>query len=75
MQLDDDAYSESPSQSIGEIKFVIYRSNRTIRRLAAVQHKPIVPPRLQMVHERSKKAIAHRVRYVASLAFLPFYND
>ena len=76
MRLDDDAYLDaSSSHSIGEIKLVI---NRVIR--PEVSKKPTYdsPPQLQKVHERSKKAIAHRVKYVTSLTlylFLTFNDD
>ena len=68
MRLDDDTYLDtSPSRAIGEIKLVISRAQKT------KQHRPghttyLAPPHLEMVHERSKKAIAHRVGYVASFA-------
>ena len=67
MRLDDDAYLDaSPSQSIGEIKFIIERT--TEPKTVTAKNQTYVPlPHLQKVHERSKKALAHRVRYVASL--------
>lgn len=71
MQLDDDTYLDtSPSHSIGEIKLVIVRT--TIPELIKEEQRMYQePPQLQMVHERSKKAIAHRVKYVA---ILTLYN-
>jgi hypothetical protein len=69
MRLDDDTYLDtSPSQSIGEIKLVISRAIPIIKTKKQFTTNPYsAPPHLQMVHERSKKAIAHRVGYVASL--------
>ena len=66
-RLDDDSYLDtSPSHSIGEIKLVIVRT--TIPKDLEEQLTTYSgPPQLQMVHERSKKAIAHRVKYVAVL--------
>ena len=65
MQLDDDSYLEnSSSHSIGEIKLVIFLTTLP-QAVLAEERSSIVPPRLQKVHERSKKAIAHRVKYVA----------
>jgi hypothetical protein len=68
MRLDDDTYLDaSSSQSIGEIKFIIERTTEP-KTVTAAKNRTYVPlPHLQKVHERSKKAIAHRVRYVASL--------
>ena len=67
MRLDDDTYLDTPSHSIGEIKLVIYRTAMPKR----IQKRTIkaTPPLscLQKVHERSKKGMAHRVKYVASL--------
>ena len=62
MRLDDDTYLDSsPSQSIGEIKFVIART--TEPKVAEIKATYLMPlPHLQKVHERSKKAIAHRVK-------------
>ena len=68
MRLDDDKYLDTSSHSIGEIKLVI---SRTTAPKILTKKQPectyFVPPQLQKVHERSKKAIAHRVGYVASL--------
>jgi len=61
---DDDTYLDiSPSQSIGEIKLVIART--TVPEVIAEERNTIyvAPPHLHKVHERSKKAIAHRVNY------------
>ena len=61
MRLDDDAYLDtSPSHSIGEIKLVIYRTSHTHRVIA--KPPPREPLPMHKVHERSKKAIAHRVK-------------
>ena len=68
MRLDDDNYLDtSPTHSIGEIKLVIVRT--TIPEVIAEEQHTIYrgPPHLQKVHERSKKAIAHRVKYVSSI--------
>ena len=68
MLLDDDKYLDtSPSHLIGEIKLVICRT--TIPQEIVKKRHPdyLASPHLQMVHERSKKAIAHRVEYVVSL--------
>jgi hypothetical protein len=73
MQLDDDTYLDtSPTHLIGEIKLVIVRT--TIPEVIAEEQRTIYrgPPHLQKVHESSKKAIAHRVKYVASTITL--YN-
>jgi hypothetical protein len=66
MRLDDDAYLEtSPSHSIGEIKLVISRT--TEPKIIPRKHRTYAAPlHLQKVHERSKKATAHRVGYVAT---------
>ena len=59
---DDDAYLDiSPSHSIGEIRLVIDRTTPRIEEKKQVTTYQ-VPPDLQKVHERSKKAIAHRVK-------------
>jgi hypothetical protein len=69
MRLDDDTYLESSSShSIGEIKLIITRT--TVPKVKVVKKRRInyyAPPHLEKVHERSKKAIAHRVKYVASI--------
>jgi len=58
---DDDTFlNSSPSLPIGEIKLVIARTTVPQALEEAVYH---APPQLQKVHERSKKAIAHRVDY------------
>jgi hypothetical protein len=60
---DDDTFlNSSPSFPIGEIKLVIARTTVPQALEEAVYH---APPQLQKVHERSKKAIVHRVEYVA----------
>ena len=67
--LDDDTYLDaSPSASIGEIKFDIFHTTVPIKKTKGLDssHFPGLP-HSQKVHERSKKAIAHRVKYVASL--------
>jgi len=61
---DDDTYLDTSStHSIGEIKLVIVRT--TIPEVIAEEEHTIYrePPHLQKVHESSKKAIAHRVKY------------
>ena len=65
MRLDDDTYLDASSQSIGEIKLIIERTTKpkTVRAKKKQTYLPL--PHLQKVHERSKKATAHRVRYVA----------
>ena len=67
MRLDDDTYLDTPSQSIGEIKLVIVRT--TIPKIVGNKMRGpndyLMPP--QKVHESSKKAIAHQVKYVVSL--------
>ena len=67
MPLDDDTYLDTSSQSIGEIKLVIVRT--TVPEVVAEEQHTIyrAPPHLQKVHERSKKAIGHRVKYVTIL--------
>ena len=66
MRLDDDTYLDaSPSASIGEIIFDIFRT--TVHEKKEKKHETFPGlPHLEKVHERSKKAIAHRVKYVAS---------
>ena len=59
MHLDDDTYLDTSPHSIGEIKLVIHR---TIVEENIKRNNDISPPSLEMVHERSKKATAHRVR-------------
>jgi hypothetical protein len=68
MQLDDDTYLETSPPSIGEIKLVISRTTKPKK--VAKQHTQAIDRtllHLQKVHERSKKGITHRVKYVASL--------
>ena len=66
MRSDDDTYLDaSPSASIGEIKFGIFRTTVPKEKKRAKTFTGL--PHSQKVHERSKKAIAHRVKYVASL--------
>jgi hypothetical protein len=69
MRLDDDTYLDtSSSPSIGEIKFVISRTNvPRVEKKAKGKITFSGRPHSQKVHGRSKKAIAHRVKYVASL--------
>ena len=78
MRLDDDAYldaSESPSHSIGEIKLDIFRTTipkkiqekKPKKRRQDNSTVSPEPPFLQKVHERSKKRIAHQVKFLASL--------
>ena len=72
MRLDDDTYLDTSAHAIGEIKLVIKRITEPIK-VATEQRTTstsVKPPHLQMVHERSKKATAHRVRYVATVASL-----
>ena len=69
MRLDDDTYLDaSPSALIGEIKFDIFRTTafkkQTKRPDTSSFHGL---PHSHKVHERSKKAVAHRVKYVASI--------
>ena len=62
MRLDDDTYFDtSPSHSIGEIKLVI---DRTTAPKVVTKRRKIYqgPPHSQKAHERSKKAISHRVK-------------
>ena len=67
MRLDDDRYLDnSPSHSIGEIKLVISRTTVPKFKKLKRTSSTYVVPHSQKVHERSKKAIAHRVTYVAS---------
>jgi hypothetical protein len=67
MRLDDDTYLDTPSsQSIGEIRLVINRTT-VPEDVPKVQLPTVDLPLLQKVHERSKKAIAHQVKYVVSL--------
>ena len=61
MRLDDDTFLDTPSQSIGEIKLVIVRTT-TPEVVAEKRGIHQGPPAMQKVHERSKKAIAHRVK-------------
>jgi len=65
---DDDTYLDaSPSPSLGEIKLDIFRT--TVPEKVAKLQPPVNArlPHLQKVHERSKKAIAHRVNYGAEI--------
>ena len=67
MRVDDDTYLDSfPSHSIGEIKLVITRTS-DIKVVTGKNTVYSALPNLQKVHERSKKAMAHRVKYVAGL--------
>ena len=59
MHLDDDKYLDTSPHSIGEIKLVIDRTTAAVRRS---RKNNIAPPPLEIVHEKSKKATAHRVR-------------
>ena len=74
MRLDDDTYLDtSPSRSIGEIKLVIELT--TIPKLVTTKKQTYLSlPHLEKMHERSKKAIAHRVKYVANVIF-KLYNN
>jgi hypothetical protein len=69
MRLDDDTYLEtSSSHLIGEIKLVITRT--TVPKVVVNKRRSTIydaPPHLEKVHERSKKAMDHRVKYVASI--------
>ena len=74
MRIDDDRYLEASPASIGEIKFEIFRTTihekskknaEKAKRQSTSSFR--APPNSQKVHERSKKAIAHQVTYVASL--------
>ena len=65
MHLDDDMYLDTPpSHSMGEIKLVVSRTT-IAKRVEKTTLTPLLPP--QKVHERSKKAIAHQVKYVVSI--------
>jgi hypothetical protein len=69
MQLDDDTYLETSTPSIGEIKLVISRTTKPKKEKKAKRHTiDRTSLHLQKVHERSKKGITHRVKYVDSLA-------
>ena len=71
MRLDDDTYLDaSPSLSIGEIKLDIFRTTapKVVAKENLKKRAYFSLPPLQKVHERSKKAIAHRVKYVTSLS-------
>jgi hypothetical protein len=66
--LDDDTYLDTyPSHLIGEIKLVINRTTNPIKKIE--QRNTFEPLHSQKVHERSKKGIAHRVKWVASLTY------
>ena len=67
MRLDDDTYLDISPHSIGEIKLDIVRTTVPQKKTKKQHITNLVSPGLQKVHERSKKAIAHRVGYVASL--------
>ena len=67
MRLDDDTYLEISPHSIGEIKLVIHRTTTPKKISKKGLITDFTPLPSGMVHERSKKATAHRVRYVASL--------
>ena len=73
MRLDDDAYLDTPSHSIGEIKLVVDRTTKpkTIRKTKkkSTIGSEVTPPHSssQKIHERSKKGTFHRVKYVASV--------
>ena len=78
MRLDDDAYLDISPQSIGEIKLVIFHTAVPEVTAKKQQYTYFQLPHLEKVHERSKKAIAHRVKYVAALTsykFLKFNDD
>ena len=65
MRLDDDTHLDTtPSLSIGEIQLVISRT--TMPKMSEKNFSThLLPP--QKVHERSKKAISHQVKYVVSI--------
>ena len=67
MRLDDDTYLDTSPASIGEIKFDVFRT--TVPKKKGKTQNSTLPglPHSEKVHERSKKATAHRVKYVASL--------
>ena len=71
MHLDDDTYLDISPHSIGEIKLVIDRlitePSKKIAKKRLTPDSKFAPPHLEIVHERFKKATAHRVGYVASL--------
>jgi len=58
---DDDAFLDSSSASVGEIKLEI--SHVTAPVLSTRKHVYKKLPQPQKIHERSKKAIAHQVNY------------
>ena len=69
MRLDDDTYLDaSPSASIGEIKFDIFRTTVPKKKTKGQDTFPGLL-HSQGVHERSKKATAHRVKYMTGLIF------
>ena len=77
MRLDDDTYLDASPVSIGEIKFDIFRTtvHEKIKKISEKEKKQSASsspalPNSQKIHERSKKAIAHQVKYVASLTLL-----
>ena len=70
MRLDDDTYLKTPpshSESIGEIKLVIYRTTIAEKELEIPMDSHVWFQGPQKVHERSKKLIAHQVKYVVGL--------
>ena len=72
MRVDDDIYLDtSTSPSIGEIKFDIIHITVPVKRAS---NKFSELPHLKMVHEKSKKAGAHRVQYVANLTLYNVLN-
>jgi len=61
--LDDDSllYNSSASKDIGEIKIILRRASNLQPPMSAGYN---TLPISEKVHERSKKAVAHRVQYV-----------
>lgn len=66
MRLDDDRYLDNVN-SIGEIKLEVFRASRPMKIRNNKGAVNVGPPHEGKIHEQSKKEIAHRVKYVASL--------
>lgn len=66
--LDDDSYlGTSASMKLGEISISIWRTALGARHVAS---SSLQPPEDPKVHERSKKAFSHRVKYANPLSAL-----
>ncbi|KDR76113.1 hypothetical protein GALMADRAFT_267771 [Galerina marginata CBS 339.88] len=61
---DDEAYFENSSQNRGEIKIIFYKV-RSVKRdpVVVVSKNYASPSEIRKIHERSKKALSHQVRY------------